>query len=205
MKILLNNASKRYNRQWIFQGLDYTFEPGERHALLGNNGSGKSTLLQCIAGAIQLSKGNIQYNSKEQQLEADLVFNHIGFAAPYLQLVEELTLTEHLEMHHSLRPFYTTVTISEIINTIQLKDAADKQIRYFSSGMKQRVKLALAFFTNSSVLMLDEPLSNLDKEGIGLYNQLLQNWLNNRTLIISSNDPQEYDICNLYLHLNDYK
>jgi ABC-type multidrug transport system ATPase subunit len=205
MKILLNNASKKYNRQWIFKSLNYTFEYGGRFAILGQNGSGKSTLLQCIAGAIQLSKGSVIFTNESGTIEPDEMYQQVSFAAPYLDLIEEMTLLEHLQFHKQLRRFKTAHSVEEIMEIIQLKEASNKQIQHFSSGMKQRLKLGLAFFTQSKLVCLDEPLTNLDKSGVALYNLLLEKYLDDRTLIISSNDPQEYAICTEQLFVNEYK
>jgi ABC-type multidrug transport system ATPase subunit len=88
---------------------------------------------------------------------------------------------------------------------VGLATAGHKQIRYFSSGMKQRLKLAQAFFSNTPVLLLDEPCTNLDKEGVVLYQSLLDRYTNDRIVIISSNDPIEYAHCKALIAIDDFK
>ncbi|MEO6452673.1 MAG: ATP-binding cassette domain-containing protein, partial [Ginsengibacter sp.] len=138
MKISLQNLGKRFNREWIFRHFNYEFISGRSYAITGPNGSGKSTLLQVICGATTLSEGKVVFG----KIKDEDFYKHISIAAPYLELVEEMTLSEFLKFHASLKKWLPTVTIKEIISVIELENSADKQIRYFSSGMKQRVKLA---------------------------------------------------------------
>lgn len=201
MKINLKNLGKRFNREWIFRRLNYEFSSARSYAITGPNGSGKSTLLQVIGGAVTISEGKILYeNCKDEE-----VYKNISIAAPYLELVEEMTLTEFLRFHSSLKRWLPGITSEKIIAALQLEGAAHKQIRYFSSGMKQRVKLAQAVFSNVPVVLLDEPATNLDEEGIALYNSLISGYCRDRLLIISSNDKQEYRFCDEVLHMMDFK
>ena len=191
MQISLQQASKRFNKEWIFRNLDYTFELGQHYALIGNNGSGKSTLLQIIAGYSSLTKGSIHWSDNDHTT----IFQQISFAAPYLELVEEFTTMEQFEFHATFKTLQSSITVNDIIERIGLKNSAHKQIRYFSSGMKQRLKLALAIFSETPILLLDEPCSNLDKEGYALYHDLIRNYAMHKLIIIGSNDTQEYDYC----------
>ena len=93
----------------------------------------------------------------------------------------------------------------EILHTVDLSASAQKQIRYYSSGMKQRLKLGIAFFSHTPALLLDEPTSNLDANGIALYHQLIKKYSTGRIVIISSNDKNEYEFCNNVLKMEDYK
>jgi ABC-type multidrug transport system ATPase subunit len=199
MTIELKNIGKKFNKDWLFQHLNYTFNIGESHAITGFNGSGKSTLLQIIAGFIIPSEGEI-VNKEEEN--TDNAFKNISIAAPYLELIEEMTATEFLHFHLQFKTYINNISIQEILNIVQLTNAANKQIRYFSSGMKQRLKLAQAFFSDTNVLLLDEPCSNLDKQGISLYQLLIKNYTTNRLVIICSNDDAEYSFCNKKISLS---
>lgn len=203
MTISLNNLGKRYNREWIFRNLTYTFAAGNSYAITGSNGSGKSTLLQVIAGAVTHSEGTIQYAISNAQCSAEEQFQHISIATPYMELIEEMTANEFLSFHTSFKKL--AKTSKEILEAVNLTNAADKQIRYYSSGMKQRLKLAQAFFSNTDVLLLDEPIINLDEEGIALYHQLINNCTTNKLVIVSSNDKQEYGFCNAIVEIGKYK
>jgi ABC-2 type transport system ATP-binding protein len=208
MKILLTKVGKRYNRDWIFRHLDYEFSPGTSYAITGPNGSGKSTLLQVVAGAVVHTEGTLSYHPETRQngnFDAANAYQFLSIAAPYLELIEEMTLLEFLQFHAHFKPFLNQLPFSEIASTVGLKSALNKQIRYFSSGMKQRTKLAQAIFSDTPVVLLDEPCTNLDEEGIELYHRLIAEYGRNRLIIVSSNDKQEYDFCDKRLSILDYK
>jgi len=211
MKISLINAGKRFNRDWIFRKFNYGFTAGTAYAITGPNGSGKSTLLQVIGGAMIMSEGNAKYEIVNRQsaigneIQVDKAFQFISIAAPYLELIEEMTVTEFLQFHGQFKPFLPNFSIHEIIAIIGLDKAAHKQIRYYSSGMKQRVKLAQAIFSNVPCILLDEPCTNLDAEGIALYQRLVSDYCNNRLVIVSSNDEQEYSFCTERISILNYK
>ena len=203
MKIKLSNAGKRFNREWVFRNLDLQINSNNSLAIIGPNGSGKSTLLQTIAGIIQLSEGSIFYEHSDSEIKIEEAYKTVSFCAPYLDLIEEMTLNEFFHFHHQFKPFQ--IAKEEIIAIIGLEKAADKQISNYSSGMKQRVKLAQAIFSQTNAVLLDEPCTNLDASGIDLYYSLVENYCKNRTLIISSNDELEYRFCQQRILISDYK
>lgn len=203
--ILLNQVSKRYRNQWIFRSVDYTFEAGKKYAILGANGSGKSTLLRIVAGMQHANKGTITYLQQEKNIAAEAIYNHVSYAAPGMELVEEMTLTEFLKFHFTFKQPLENKAISAIIEEMGLHHVRDKFINEFSSGMKQRVKLAQAFFSNTPILLLDEPCSNLDLQGVALYQTWLQKYAAGRTVIIASNDEREYENVAASFSVEDYK
>lgn len=200
MQITLTNIGKRFNREWIFRNLDYTFTAPKKYAITGSNGSGKSTLLQVIAGAVTHNEGCISLGDGQQETE---LYQHISIAAPYLELIEEMTANELLDFHAAFKPL--AISKQDALHTVNLEKSANKQIRYYSSGMKQRLKLAQAFFSDVPVLLLDEPTTNLDLDGIALYRHLIKEYTNNKLVIVSSNDKQEYDFCEEVIAIADYK
>lgn len=206
MQIHFTAASKRFNKEWIFSNLNFSFANGQHYALIGNNGSGKSTLLQIIAGYIGLTKGQVNWvDNNGLSIDSSNIFQQISIAAPYLELVEEFTALEQIAFHQQFKALQTGLTPNELLEKIGLSNAADKQIRNFSSGMKQRLKLALAIFDQAPILLLDEPCSNLDQEGIQTYHQLMQAYAMHKLIIVASNDPQEYQFCGQQLCLSDFK
>ncbi|MEI7964183.1 MAG: ABC transporter ATP-binding protein [Chitinophagaceae bacterium] len=206
MQITLTNTGKRFNREWIFRHVDLVFHPAKAYAITGPNGSGKSTLLQVIAGATLHNEGQVSYlpqangASKNNDIEP---YRYLAMAAPYLELIEEMTAKEMLEFHSQFKTL--TLSNEEILEIVGLTKATDKQLRNFSSGMKQRLKLAQAFFSDTPVLLLDEPTTNLDADGIALYHSLIDNYSKNKMVIVSSNDPQEYDFCTEVIGIGKYK
>ena len=224
MTISLNNVGKRYNREWIFRHFSYTFNREKRYAITGSNGSGKSTLLQVISGALTHNEGTIESydtgyrildkaahsssilhpaSGTQKPIPNEQLYQHVSIAAPYLELIEEMTATEMLHFHQGFKEL--NASVPEILKTVTLEKAAHKQIRYYSSGMKQRLKLAQAFFSNTPVLLLDEPTTNLDADGIALYHHLIDNHSSGKLIIVSSNDPQEYNFCKEVIAIGDYK
>lgn len=207
-RIQLTDAGKRFNREWIFRHLDFGFEKGTSYAITGPNGSGKSTLLQVIAGSMNVSEGSMVFrfaNPDQKDPDPEKYFELLSLAAPYLELVEEMTAREFLLFHHQFKPLLPSISTEEVLSLIGLEKAADKQIRYYSSGMKQRLKLAQAIFSDVPVLLLDEPCTNLDKAGYHLYHELINAFCLHKLIIVSSNDVQEYDFCTTTLSILDYK
>ncbi len=205
MKIELTGLGKRFNRTWIFRNLDFQFATPNHYAITGPNGSGKSTLLQVIAGTSTYNEGSLLYKKEENALSHEHIFKNISLAAPYLELIEEMTLAEFFSFHHHMKGWIGGKTSEDIISLLGFQESSDKQLRYFSSGMKQRVKLAQAIFSNVPVIFLDEPATNLDEDGIGLYLSLIRNYCSTRLTIISSNDTIEYDFCDERIDMLNYK
>lgn len=205
MEILLENIGRRYNRNWIFRGISTIIPSGTHCAILGPNGSGKSTLLQVLSGSLRPSEGSLRHQLDQIDLPEDQVAQLLSIATPYLELLEELTLEEHIRFHFQFRKQLVTDSPKQLAERMQLGTAFRKQVKVFSSGMKQRLKLGLAFFSESSLLLLDEPLSNLDEEGAVWYKGLIEQYTSGRTVLIASNQPQEYASCSQYIHIKDFK
>jgi len=205
MKIDLLKVGKRFNHDWIFRNFDFQFIRGKIYAITGPNGSGKSTLLQIISGSLTHNEGRIKYTETNKEIVAEKIFKKVSFAAPYLEVVEEMTLQEFLSFHDKMKGWISSVDSVKIISILGLEKSAHKQIRYYSSGMKQRAKLAQAIFSNVPVVLLDEPLTNLDEEGISLYENLIRNYCNDRLVIVSSNDKKEYSFCDQVIDIREYK
>ena len=201
----LQNAGKRFNREWIFRYVDYTFQSGNSYAITGPNGSGKSTLLQCIAASIQVNEGAIEFNDAQKKIEPENIYQYISIVAPYLEVIEEMTASEFLLFHASFKPLLPTIAIPEILEIIGLQAAANKQIRFYSSGMKQRIKLAQAIFSDVPILLLDEPCTNFDTTGYELYHRLINDFCKHKLVLVSSNDKNEYNFCNEVIAITDYK
>ena len=129
MKISLTDAGKRFNRDWIFRHLTYEFSAGQSYAIIGQNGSGKSTLLQVLSGAMHVNEGNVQCSMSNAQLPIEELYRHVSICAPYLEVVEEMTLTEFLNFHSGFKPFLSSITSEKIISILGLENAVNKQIQ----------------------------------------------------------------------------
>jgi ABC-type multidrug transport system ATPase subunit len=201
----VKNASKRFHHEWIFKNLDLELSTGDTLAITGGNGSGKSTLLKCLSGAIPLTSGAIQYQTGAIQIAEEQWFRSLALATPYVELPEEFTLSEALNFHFQFKNPLQNRTTTEILEILGLEKHKSKAISQFSSGMKQRVKLALAIFSDVPLLLLDEPTTNLDTQGLTWYLDLIQQHASNRVLVICSNDPREYSFCRKKIAMEDFK
>ena len=205
MTISLQNIGRRFNREWIFKGMDYTFDAAQSYAILGPNGSGKSTLLQVLNGSLVPSAGTLKYFNADVEVPVESVFNHLSLAAPYLEVIEEFSLNEMIDFHFKFKKFKAGIDKNAIADILNLPGSQNKAIKYFSSGMKQRLKLALAFCSDTDMLMLDEPTSNLDTQGIDWYLSLAEKFSAGQLTIICSNQEHEYSFCQHRLSITDYK
>lgn len=205
MQINLQKIGKKFNREWVFKNIDFEILAGSRLSVLGSNGSGKSTLLQVISGILSPSEGLLEYTVKDKKIPVEEIFECFSIASPYMELVEEMSLIEMISFHFSFKNRLNNFSNEEIIEILGLQKSREKEIRNFSSGMKQRLKLALAILSDVPCVLLDEPCSNLDRQGIAWYQELLKKYILNRTLIICSNQEYEYEICNKSISIMDYK
>jgi ABC-type multidrug transport system ATPase subunit len=205
LTITVDNLSKRFNREWIFRHLSYQFDCGKIYAVTGPNGSGKSTLLQVVWGQVPQSSGAILYRKGESRIAVEETFRHLSIATPYMDLIEEFTLAEMLNFHFKLKKLRGGYTLEDLPSIMYLEDATDKQLINFSSGMRQRVKLGLALYTDADVYFLDEPGTNLDERAFGWYIRELEKLGKNVIVLIASNDPAEYPASATVLNIMDYK
>lgn len=205
MDIALEDIGRRFNRDWVFRHINYRFETGQSYAVLGPNGSGKSTFLQVVAANLIPSAGGIYYASAGKKIEPDSIYQYLSLAAPYMELIEEFTLIEQIRFHFALRNYLHGFDEEALMDLLGLRNAKDRQIRHFSSGMKQRVKLALACCSGVPLLLLDEPTSNLDQQGIDWYLNLVTETRASRLVIICSNQEREYGFCENLINIVDYK
>ena len=196
MEVILENLSKSFGKQNVIENVDYVFTQGERHAILGGNGSGKSTLLQMVYGSLTPTSGKLTYQVNKVSIKQEDVVFKTTLASPYLELIEELSAKEFLTFYNKFRSFRNNIYPDEILDYCYLSSSANKEIRNFSSGMKQRLRLSLALFTESDLVLLDEPISNLDPQGMEWYQKLVNEHLGERTLIVGSNfDEREMGFC----------
>lgn len=204
MQLTATGLSKRFAREWIFRALTHSFQPGTATAILGPNGAGKSTLLNTLSGQLLPSEGTLAYRYQGTEVAVENVPTYLAYAAPYLELIEELTLTELLQFHTRFKPLRVGITSEKLISLMYLEKSRHKLVRDFSSGMKQRLKLALALYAEAPLLLLDEPTTNLDRTGVEWYLEHVRATLVGRTVLVSSNVPEEYDFCQEQLLITDF-
>ncbi|MBS1491315.1 MAG: ATP-binding cassette domain-containing protein [Bacteroidetes bacterium] len=210
MKIIANNLGKRFNREWVFRNFNYTFEAGKRYAITGPNGSGKSTLMQVLWGQMQASSGTITFHSSDNtphnpntEIDPNEIFKQVAIAAPYMDLIEEFSLREMIDFHFKFKP--CRISPHRLLEKINLPATTSKPISQYSSGMRQRLKLALAFYSETTLLFLDEPCTNLDQASVQWYHDQLNEIPSNTLVFIASNQEHEYASVDFKIDILDYK
>ncbi len=194
MKVTLEKISKRYTTGWVLKDIDAVIHSGEKVAITGTNGAGKSTLLQIISGFLSASTGKVIYNHKEKEIDRDDIYKYLAMSAAYSELDEELTIAE-LYKHYSLFKPLLVHSLDEFLDLTDFKKQKDKEVRYFSSGMKQRLALGFSFVIDAPLILLDEPTSFLDDTKKAWYNELIENYTINKTVLIASNDEKDIVSC----------
>ncbi len=207
LTIRCENVGKRYGNEWILKKVDLTFEGGKCYAIKGPNGSGKSTLLKILVGYLSPSFGKITYRDEVEgkEIARDNIYNYISLTAPYIDLIEQYTIKEMVEFHRSIKPFINNISGDELIEMAYLTKQASLRIDEMSSGMLQRLKIAIACFTDSKAIFLDEPGTNLDDTAKAWYHEMIKNTLNKRTVIIASNEVDDFLPVSESIVLTDYK
>lgn len=203
--ITTQELGKRFNREWIFRNLTFNFTSGNTYAITGPNGSGKSTLLHVLWGQVPANTGTIRYSEDHKEIAVEQIHQHISIATPYMDLIDEFTLLEQLQFHFKLKKSRDNMSLENMLDRMNLTHAKDKYISNFSSGMKQRLKLALAFFTQANIIFLDEPGTNLDNQAFAWYLKELQSLPASSLVFIASNQPAEYPTASIVLNISDYK
>ena len=205
MSLSLVNIAKKYNRDWVFRNINFQFEIPGSYVIKGSNGSGKSTLLKIISGFLTPTEGELKLLIKSNNITTENWANHIAYAAPYYELIEEMYLEEFVSFYIKFKPLQKGISQHDLIKIAYLEEAKNKQIKNFSSGMRQRLKLALAWLSDVSIVLLDEPCSNLDARGIKWYKNLANKYSENRLVIVCSNNIEdEFSFCKKSLDMDNF-
>ena len=205
MEIVLDHVSKRFLYTWIFRSIELTLNSNKSYAIKGPNGSGKSTLLKIISGQLSPSEGKVLYRDLGAVIPLSEIYKKVSFAAPYVDLIEEFSLEEALTFHQRFKKFHHELTIRDVMEESRLINHKSKKIHFFSSGMKQRLKLTLALCSDCPIILLDEPTSFLDTEGKEWFHYMLEKYKKERMIIIASNDPEDLISCHLSLDMANYQ
>ena len=202
ISLTVKGLSKSYNRKPIFTDLSFKHTDGVL-GIAGANGSGKSTLLKCLAYLTRAQKGSIQWMRQDLEIPKEDIKGSIGYAAPYINLYDELTSYENLEFLLQVAGLPIQVThINSQIDQVQMKDHRQKLFKSLSTGQRQRVKIAAALIRKPDIIFLDEPGSNLDKSGHDLVKKIVNmQKAKNKLVIIASNDPKEIKLCDQVIKL----
>jgi ABC-type multidrug transport system ATPase subunit len=195
LRVYLYDIAKRYEQQFILKSLDRKYEAGEIYGLAGPNGAGKSTLMKIISGYLNYSSGKLEYWNGEQLVQRNEVYTEVSYVAPYMAVTDEFSLEEMFVFQQRFKAFRQRMLFSEFLDTIELKNQGSKPIKYYSSGMQQKIKLGLSILADSSLLLIDEPTSYLDSTAKAWFLEILGKNKSDRTVIIASNDVEDFFYC----------
>jgi len=204
MEISLDQISKRFGYEWIFKNVNLDLTSNNIYGLKGPNGSGKSTLMQILSGHLSPSEGTITFSQNNNDIQRADIYKSISYSGPYIDLINQFTLNEMLDFHFKFKESLLD-SKKEMIRTMQMEKSKDKQLAFYSSGMRQRVKLALSLFSRTPILLLDEPSTNLDQKGIDWYQEMLERFSNDRLIIVASNEARDYKQAESVFNIEDYK
>jgi heme exporter protein A len=197
ISIVVNGLSKDFNRTSIFKDISFSLSSPASLSITGKNGAGKSTLSKILAGVLSSTHGSITYSVNEKQIGIEEFKHHIGFVSPYLNLYDEFTALENLRFLSRIRAANQQQgeRIKELLTRVGLWNRRDDIVGTFSSGMKQRLKYAFALLHMPAVLILDEPTSNLDAEGVEVIQQMIREQMKANILVIATNNKEEACWC----------
>ena len=196
-----NKLTKNFNRKAIFKNVSFDFSFGNSIAITGRNGSGKSTLIKIIANVLNPTSGTLDIKDDSVIVKKDDYYKYTGFVSPYLNLYDEFTGYENLEITSRIRGD-SAENINSVLQMVGLYERRNDLLRIYSSGMKQRLKLAFAVLHKPVILLLDEPTSNLDKDGISIVTSIANAQKDNGILIIATNDEYEKSLCTEEININ---
>ncbi|MBK8620203.1 MAG: ATP-binding cassette domain-containing protein [Saprospiraceae bacterium] len=203
MEIELIGLSKRYGYQWILRDVNQSFFQGNIYGVSGRNGIGKSTLIKLISGFLSPSSGQVVFKSGKTMILPQNFHQYFVWVAPYTDLIQEYTLSEMFLFHKKFKTMPENLDVKTFLEYLQWQNTGDKQIRFFSSGMKQKLQLALALLSETPILLLDEPTSYLDESAKLWFAERLKQETKNRITIISSNDRFDLDLCQNVLDVTE--
>jgi heme exporter protein A len=202
ISLRLDKVTKKFNNRKIFENVTFTLSGGSSMAITGRNGSGKSTLVKIIAGLLGKTSGDVIINENNIVIKQDSVYKYLGFVSPYLNLYDEFSGYENLKICSGIRGIGID-NINDVLKRVGLFERRNDLLKIYSSGMKQRLKLAFGILHNPAILILDEPTSNLDKDGVRVVDEIAEEYKKDRILIIATNDEHEKGLCESFFNIDE--
>ncbi|MBX7042872.1 MAG: ABC transporter ATP-binding protein [Ignavibacteria bacterium] len=207
LSIHTKDLTKKYSGKTIFKNISFELSSGDSAVIVGRNGSGKSTLMKIIAGIISPSSGTMSFMNNGNKVEFHDVKRKLGFVSPYLNLYDELSAIENLRLFSGLKSD-SAAGDEGLVSLLELTGLADRrndEVKTYSSGMKQKLKIAFAMLNEPELLMLDEPRSNLDKSGIETMERIAEMQKGKGILIIATNDEDDLKLCSKRINIEEHK
>jgi len=208
LRLTCNKLSKSFSGTTVFQNLSFTLSGYQSLLITGKNGSGKSTLLKIISNLIRESSGEIYIDENNNKLEREKWYLKTGLLAPYINLYDELTGYENLEFFYKLKTGEKNnfkEKTENLLKQVNLYEKRNEHVKNYSSGMKQRLKVAFAIMTDPEILIMDEPRTNLDKLGVELIYKISDEQKKKGILIVATNNDEDAQLCENSVNIEDYK
>ena len=192
--ININNLSLKIGKNIILTNINVSFENGKIHGLIGRNGSGKTMLMKCICGFIKPTEGTVFVADKQIGKDCDfpesvgIIIETPGFI-PYYSGFKNLKLLADLKRKIGIE------RIKKVMEQVGLDPELKRHVKKYSLGMRQRLSLAQAIMEDPDLLILDEPMNGLDKDGVGDMRKYLLNLKEHgKTIIIASHSAEDIEI-----------
>lgn len=202
IKLQAVNLTRKFNGKVIFENINFELATGSSTAITGRNGSGKSTLIKIIANLLSETSGKLKLTARGTEVKKESVYKYLGFVSPYLNLYDEFSGYENLRIISDIRGSGHG-NIENVLKRVGLYQRRNDLLKIYSSGMKQRLKIAFAILHNPEILLLDEPTSNLDTDGVSIVDDITEEYKKDKILIIATNDAHEKSLCAGEINLNN--
>jgi len=193
----IKNLSKSFSNRPILNDVNFSLNLGEICAIIGNNGSGKTTFLKCLSGLMNFETGSIEFNSTNGHL----------FLSDKLNIFGDLTIEENLKVistYHNQN--YDKIVFNDSIAMLNIEQFKDMPLKFLSRGNIQRNKLCIAMNLNWDYLLIDEPFSNLDSEGVKIFKDIFNNFkLKNKSIIYSTHQNNQESVYDKIILIEDFK
>ncbi len=203
LTLQVENVARVFARKTLFGGITFKISSGQSFAITGKNGSGKSTLVKILCGLMTPSRGTIQYTVDTTAVSMEDLYPYIGLVSPYLNMYDEFSGEENLQLFAKIRGLPVDQKyIDELLQRCTIYEHRKKEVRYYSSGMKQRLKYCAALLHRPILLYLDEPSANLDEQGISVVREVMREQKQNGSLIFATNEEHDLKYADSILDLN---
>ncbi len=200
----IHHLSKKFGDQVVLNNVSLELPEGHIYGLVGRNGSGKSVLLKCIAGLIRPTGGTIEVFGKQIGKDIDFAPS-TGIAIDQPGLLLRKSAKENMRALSALLHKPDDAQISMLLQKVGLQPDERKPVAQYSTGMKQRLSIAMAMLDAPKLLLLDEPMSNMDVSGASEMRRLFRNLSNEgTTLIIATHIAEDVEqLCNVVYRIRE--
>ena len=188
--ISVRNISKDFGQERVLKGVSRNFEKGKIHGIVGNNGSGKTVLMKCICGFLLPIEGTVIVNGKRVGKDVDFP-SDLGIIIETPGFIPYYSGFQNLKVLAGIKNKISANEIREAILTVGLDPELKLPVKKYSLGMRQRLGLAQAIMENPSILILDEPMNGLDKNGVEEIRKLLLSMKDERKIIVIASHNAE--------------